>query len=241
MPKITEGELQELVLYRTLGTHAVVTKKVNDLEKDNAKQRGEIRDLKAVAPKEGEVLLSKEDGVEFKAFKELGKAADVKTRLETGSAAEQKVEGLTVRAAALEYVKAAGLAESAVETIVALPDLKGAKFEVRKEKGKNDKGEEGDVSVPYLTLAGDGEKPMSFADLQEKVPALKGLRPAKDGETTDTTKGQEFIKQGTEEGGKGKSSIYDRIRKDAADKKEAATKKTEGRSVQDRMGMTAHV
>lgn len=230
MPEITDAEYRQFVLYQGFGTPTEVTKKIGDLETDNKKQRDEIRDLRAQVPAEGSVLLSKDDGAKHAAYKALGEPDALKTRLSEGDAAKQRVQDHDTRSAVQDFAKAAGISDDAIDTLIAIPALKGAKFEIRKKK--NDKQEE--VPVPYITLAGDGEKAMSMEDALVKVPALKGLKPAdKKGPVT-------FVKQGgdsTEVSGDAQQQVLDKIRNKAKDTKEAASKSPAGKSVEERLGM----
>lgn len=235
MPKITDAEAMELASYRAIGTPTAVGKKINELEKDNRKQREEISTLKENAPEEGQLLISKEDGAELTAFKELGKSADVKARLEAGDKASKDLQNRVTRDSAVAFAKAAGLAEEAVETLVAIPDLVGAVFEVRNKKEKNDKGQEVETPVPYITLAGENQSAMTFTDALEKIGSLKGLRVV---DKKEPEKGQNFLKLGgpSDPGGR-PDSIYDQIRQDAANAKKASEKQPQGKTVQERLGM----
>ncbi len=234
MPKISEAELMELARYRTIGTPDAVGKKIGDLEKDNRKQREEIKVLKEAAPEEGQLMISEQDGKDLKSYQELGKPDEVKTRLETGSKATNDLRTHALTVSATAFAKAAGLADEAVGTLVAIPDLKDAVFEVRKKK--NDKGEE--IDVPFLTLAGDGQAAMSFEDATEKVSSLKGLRMASPDEPGKPP-GQTFVPSGGGGGkGGGKDDVYARIRKDAEAKTKSAEKQPDFKPVEERLGMT---
>jgi len=233
MPEITDAEIMEFARYRIFGTPDTVGKKINDLEKDNRKQREEINGLRESVPEEGQLLISKEDGIEFKSFMELGKSVDVKIRLEAGTKASTKLQGLETRTAAVSFAKAAGLAEQAVDTLIAIPDLNGAKFEVRKKK--NDKDEE--VEIPYLTLAGENQVAMSFEDAKGKVSVLNGLRAASLEEPRKSPGKMNFVPSGGGGGGGKGVTIYDKIRQEAEDKQQTAQKQSDSRSVEDRLGM----
>lgn len=225
----------ELGRYRGIGTPEAVGKKIGDLEKDNRKQREEINTLKQAAPEEGQLMISEQDGKDFKSYQELGKPAEVKTRLETGSKATDDLQTRLLTESASAFAKAAGLADVAVGTLIAIPDLKGAVFEVRKKK--NDKDEE--VSTPYLTLAGDGQAAMSFEDAKEKVPSLNGLRMTSPDEGDKSPKGTNFVPGGGGGGGGGgKDDVYAKIRAEAESKNKAAEKQPGFVPVTDRLGMT---
>jgi len=233
MPEITDAEIMEFARYRIFGTPESVGKKINDLEKDNRKQREEINGLREAVPEEGQLLISKEDGLEFRSYQELGNSADVKSRLESGSEASTKLQGLEIRTTAVSFAQAAGLAQEAVDTLIAIPDLSGAKFEVRKKK--NDRDEM--VGIPYLTLAGENQVAMSFEDAKEKVPVLNGLRAASLGEPEKLPSKMNFVPSGGGGGGDKGGTIYDKIRQEAENKQKTAQKQSDSRSVEDRLGM----
>lgn len=212
MPEITKAEQRELNAYQALGTPREIKRKIDDLEKDNKKQRDELKETKNKLPKDGEVIVKQEEKDELDKYVELGKPDELKSKVEKGDQAQTKLEQLETRNAASAFAKVAGIHEDAVDTLTALPALEGAKFEVRKVK-VDDKEQE----VAYLTLAGEGNKAMPYEDAKEKVSALKGLRAA-EGD------GQKFIRQGGPSKSTGGSGIYDRIRKAAKDRQEAKTK-----------------
>lgn len=237
MPDISESDYRQFVAYTQLGTPQEIRQKIDGLEKDNKEQRDEIRGLKEKQPKDGQVIVTKDDAELLEQYKGLGAPDEVKNRLEQGAQAQVRVKDLETRAAVKAFVAAAGLAEEAVDTIIAIPDLKDAKFEVRTKKERNDKGVEVEVSTAYVTLAGDDQKAMSFTDAQGKVPALKGLRPA-----TPTQQGGRQVKYaqvgGEGTGGQGEST-YDRIRREAKERREKAQQQGAGaqKSIEERMGM----
>jgi len=233
MPEITDAEIMEFARYRTFGTPESVGKKINDLEKDNRKQREEINGLRESVPEEGQLLISKNDGLEFRAFQELGHSADVKARLEAGTEASTKLQGLEIRATAVSFAQAAGLAEEAVDTLIAIPDLSGAKFEVRKKK--NDRDEM--VATPYLTLAGENQVAMSFEDAKGKVPVLNGLRAASIEQPEKVAGTRNFVPGGGGGGGDKGGTIYDKIRQEAENKQKVVQEQSVSRSIEDRLGM----
>lgn len=213
MPDIAQQDVDALGAFRHIageygGTPASITKKIRELEEDNRSQREELRGLKEKMP-EGSVVVTKEDAKLLAAFKELGEPKEIKAKLEAGDASAAKLTSLERRTEASAFAVASGLDASAVDILIALPALAGAKFEVRKQKV--DKVEK---DVGYLTLPGDGQTPMSFADAQEKVAELKGLRTAT--ATTDkSVEGVAFVIQGGGQGG-ATGTIYDTIRKESA-------------------------
>ena len=214
----------EFARYRTFGTPESVGKKINDLEKDNRKQREEINGLRESVPEEGQLLISKNDGLEFRAFQELGHSADVKARLEAGTEASTKLQGLEIRATAVSFAQAAGLAEEAVDTLIAIPDLSGAKFDEM-------------VATPYLTLAGENQVAMSFEDAKGKVPVLNGLRAASIEQPEKVAGTRNFVPGGGGGGGDKGGTIYDKIRQEAENKQKVVQEQSVSRSIEDRLGM----
>ena len=238
MPEISDAQYREYVEYGTIGSPDEIRRKAKSLVKDNGKQRDEIRELKDGQPSEGSVLLTAEDGKTFEEYKKLGKPSEITTQLETGATATQTLSSQKDRDSVVGFAKAAGLADVAVDTLLAIPGLKGAKFETRKQKGKDDKGKEVEVDVPYVTLAGENQKAMKFSDLQQEMPATKGLQLATKG--TDAPKGTTFVQQGADDkGGQKDGTVYDRIRAVAAEKKKVTEDKLKtAPSLEQRLGMT---
>lgn len=235
MPEITDAELRQFTRYQSFGTPDEIQKKINDLEKDNHSQRDKLRAHEEKLPKDGQIVVAQSDADELAKFRELGKPEELKTVIETGGKAVKELADLKQHGAAADFVKAAGLADETVATLVAIPDLKDATFEVRKVKVKDDKGQEVEKDVAYVKLAGENQKAMTFEDAQKQVPALKGLRLAT---PTEEKPGQNFVPQG---GGENKSkpgTVYDKIRKDREEAKKPQEVKP-GSSVEDRLGMGA--
>jgi hypothetical protein len=215
MPEMPQSEIDALGGFRFLanqygGSPQSVLKKIQDLEEDNRKQREQIKAITEAQPKDGQVVVTKEDQDELAAFRALGKPADIKKTLEAGENATKELSTLKLRESAAKFAKASGLHEETVDTLIAIPQLANATFEVRKGKVKNKSGVEVDGEIGYIKLAGNDEKAMTLTDLQEKVPAVKGLRLAESG--TQPTGGQNFVPQGGGSGGDKPGNIYDRIR-----------------------------
>lgn len=178
MPEITDAELRQLVRYQSLGTPEDLEKqrtKLADFERDNKKQRDEIRELKEKVPQEGFVLIEKTKADLLPAYEELGKPdvlkAIVKERdeLKTKDAQRTRIDLLT------QAVKAMGASEDVVPTVARLlPE--DASVEVRTERVTNDQGEEEEIAVPYVTLPGEGQQAQRFADLPNVMPEFKGVR-----------------------------------------------------------------
>lgn len=236
MPEISDAQYREYVEYQTLGTPGEIRKKRTDLESDNFNQREEIRQLKEDRPAEGSVLLSPEDGQTHEEYKKLGTPSEIATRLEAGQQALKSLNQRDTRDSVVSFAKAAGLADAAVDTLIAIPTLENAKFEVRKQKQTDDKGKETEVEVPYVTLAGEGQKAMKFTDAEAQIPAMKGLLRATGGDHKPT--GTEFVQQSPQSDEK-PASKYEAIRNEEAAKKEARKKEADrATSVRERMGLT---
>lgn len=235
MPEISESEYRELTQYKALGSPSEVGKKITDLEADNHRYREERRRLKE--EQAGKVLVEEKELNKLRSFAELGELDEVKTRLQEGAQAREELKAVQARSAALQFAKAVGLADESVETMVAIPGLKDASFEVRTRKQKNEKGEEVEVQVGYVKLP-DSEKAMSFEDAKEVVPALRGLRVAEPEQGSGGSRTQ-FIRQSGNEGeGDPKAALYERIRKEEAERAaKAAQKDQRVKSLEERMGM----
>lgn len=216
MPEISEAEYRQYLSYQRLGTPQEIEQKRENLERDNKQQRDEIRDMRDKQPKEGQILVTQADVDELAKYKELGTPEDLTERLERAETAERELSTVRVRTAAQTFAQAAGLAPEAVDTLIAIPALQGAKFEVR--EAKNDEGKE--TQVAYITLDGENQKAMKYEDAIERIPALKGLRTA----TEESPRGTDFVPRGSTGNDKGgQDSVYDRIRKDAEARKKAST------------------
>lgn len=237
MPEITDSELRQFVAYQNIGTPQEIQKKISDLTEDNRKYRQEEKPaLEEKLPGEGQVVVDKSDAELLPKYKALDEDPDqLKVKLEEGSKAQVRLAEVETKNQARAFAKAAGLAEESVETLVSIPALKDAKFEVRKVKVDDGKGNKVDGEDGYLTLAGDDEKAMSFKDAQEKVPALKGLRTASPEETK--SRSVNFVKQGSEENGKA-GTVYDRIRQNREAEKKTAKDAPQRKPVTERLGMS---
>lgn len=221
MPDIAQSEIDQLGGFKLIagqygGTAQGIQNKIRELEDDNRDLRQKNKALVDAQPKDGQVIISKEDQDELVAFRALGKPADVKKLLGEGETAAKELSTVKLRESAAKFAKAAGLHEETVDTLIAIPQLANATFETKKGKVKNKANLEVDGEIAYITLAGNGEKPMTLQELQEKVPAVKGLRMAEAG-TQQTQGGQSFVPQGGGTGGDTKSgNVFERIRNEHA-------------------------
>lgn len=246
MPDIAQSEVDalggfKLIAQRFGGSPQGILDKIEKLEGDNRTQREEIRDLKTKLPADGSVVVEKAKADALAEYEALGSPAELKKKLESGTTAAVELAQVQLRTSATAFAKVAGLAPEAVDTLVAIPALQGAKFEVRKGKVKNKAGQDVDGEIGYITLAGDNQKASTLTDMLETVPALKGLaRSSASG--TPGESGREW----TEQGGGAESragSIFDQIREEAQKKQTppVTTAATPAPlSVEQKLGMTTH-
>lgn len=237
MPDITDSELRQFVRYQGFGTPDEVQKKISELEKDNKESRDKVKNLTEKLPKDDQVVVAKEDAELLPKFKELGKPDDLKAKIDEGEKAKTKLADVERKTSASQFAKVAGLADEAVDTLIAIPALEGATLEVKKSKVKNDKGVEVEQEVGYITLAGENQKALSFTEAQEQVPALKGLRTASP--TEDKSEPRKFVQQNGNVNVEAKN-VYDKIRAEKEEKFKAQ-EKTKVRSLEDRLGMAPNV
>jgi hypothetical protein len=238
MPEISDADYRLFTRYTIIGTPDEILKKREDLEKDNREQRDQLRATEGKVLKDGEVAVPKAKADLLPLYEELGQPKELKTQLDVGKTAVHKLTMAEQRTAASKFAKAAGLADESVETLIELPALSGATFEVRKGKVKNATGQEVDGDIAYLTLTGDGQKAMTFTDALDKIPLLKGLRMQGPGGTP--TPGVPFVVQGAPaapNGGSG-GDVFAQIRAEGAQKTEAAKTAPVVRPIEERLGLT---
>lgn len=235
MPEISDAELRQFIRYQNLGTPEEVSKKIHDLEVDNRKYRQEEKPaLEARLPKDDEVIIKKADADLLPKFKELGDPKEIKAKLTEGEEAKGKLTQVQLREAATKFARAAGLADESVDTLMAIPALQGATFEVRKGKVKNEKGVEVDADIAYVTLPGENQKEMTFVEARDQVTALKGLATA--APVQQKPAGANYVPQGTAGGSEGGSSVYDRIRAEVAAKQPKPDEKPKDIPIAQRLG-----
>jgi hypothetical protein len=180
MPEVSDAQLTEYHQYKAIApTPDAARGKIEGLEGDNKKQRDEIRDLKETAkkvPPEGAKVLSADEAKAWDAYTALGtpeeqakRAEDIKT-LEAKDAERTRLD--TMKAA----VAAEKMPEGAADLLADSKRADGATYSVAKEKQRGQDGKESEVEVGYITLAGQGQKPMRLADFaKESLPALLSL------------------------------------------------------------------
>ena len=178
---MSDRDVQDLGAYRYLGsTPGELAKKIADLEKDNQKGRDKVKELEATAakvPAEGAVVLTGDDAAEYAAWKALDvKAADV-GKIKTDNAALLEKDAASTRKDSFSDVaKAMRWPDDAVATLLDMNSLNGAVVEFKTEKVTGKDGKQEEVQVPYVTLAGEGQKAQKFSDLAATAPQFKGIR-----------------------------------------------------------------
>lgn len=194
MPEITDAEYRQFVRYQDLGTPEEVVKKVSGLETDNKKQRDEIRDLKAAAPPEGAVVLTGDEAKAYPTLKELGKPEVIQAKLTKAEETEGELAAMKRSRTVREAADAHGYKPSVLEK---LPGADKLSFEVKTEKVKDEKGEETEAKVAYVTPPEEGAEPVRLTDHAEA--AWKDFLPALQAEAAETvkpeTRGRDFVPQ----------------------------------------------
>ena len=234
MPEITDAELRSFVRYQNIGTVDEIQKKQADLERDNFQGREALRLAKENAPSPGSVILTAEEGAAFVNYSTLGTFEEVTNGLTAGKSASKKVRIMEARDSATKFALASGVHTDAVDTLIGMPALEGATFEVRTKKETNEIGKEVEIQTGYITLSGDGQKAMTFEDAQLKVAGMKGLRQAEVGGPT-----LKFAQQGSAGSvDDKKKTLFDNIRATAKAKQEKASQAPDpSKSIEARMGM----
>lgn len=243
MPDLPQSEIDALGAFRFLankygGSPQSIEKKISDLEEDNRKYRQEVipplEEKAKKVPADGAVILTGDAAKEYTELTALGKLTEIQDKLKKGEEAQNKLAERNLRDSASRFAKAAGLADEAVDTLVAIPALQGATFAVKKGKVKDAKGQEVDGEIAYLTLPGDDAKELKFEDAKEQVPALKGLRNSTS--TDGRRNGAPFVQQPAGGDDKGGKTVYDRIREQRAPKAPTAEDKKVP-PIEQRLGM----
>lgn len=186
MPReLSPAEERAFARYEALGTPEELQRLAGDNEKlksENADRRQKVKDLegelttaKAAVP-EGATVLTGDDAKALEALTAAGmKLGDVPTVLQERDALKAKDALRTREDGIRAAVRAHGWPDETVATLLDMRSLEGAVFEVKTEK-VDDKGKQVDGQVPYVTLAGEGQKPQKLAEFAAASPQLKGLR-----------------------------------------------------------------
>lgn len=179
MPEVSDAQLTEYHQYKAIAaTPDAARAKIEDLVKDNGKQRDEIRELKETVkklPPEGARVLTAEEAKAWEAFVSLGKPEDL-TKAQEELVVLRARDAERTRADAMKAAaKAEKLPEGAVDVLTDSKRADGATYSVAKEKVRGTDGKEAEVEVGYITLAGEGQKPMRLADFAKELPPLLAL------------------------------------------------------------------
>lgn len=207
--------------------HAVAMK----LFGENYEYREEIREFKEKAPKEGDIVLSGDDAKEYQAFKALNvKAEDAKKAIEAVPTLEKQNKELSGMEN-LREIADIGLGGSKLKLSVLKDQLArypDAELSVKTQKDKD--GNEGKVAFIKKDKDSKEQSFTEFADteLVDYLPSLKvsaeATPPVFSGRTPDPNPSRTS------------SSVFDRIREDAAKRSEEAAKAP---GIEERFGRAA--
>lgn len=190
MPReLSPSEERAFARYEVLGTPEEVQKAISENEKlkrENAERRQENRTLadqvSALSMPEGGKVLSPDEAKAWDAYTALGtpeeqaKRAEDFKRLEVKDAERTRLDSMKAAVAAERFP------EGAAELLADSKRADGATYSVAKEKVRDASGKEVESEVGYITLAGDGQKPMRLADFAKaNLPALLSLGAAGNG------------------------------------------------------------
>jgi hypothetical protein len=185
---------------------------------ENFQYRGQIRDLKAKAPKDGDVVLTGDDAKEYQAFKALNaKTEDLKRALDAMPELEKKNKELagmeTVRELAEVGHDGSKMKVSVLTDLLAkYPDAK-ITFKTEKDKDGNE------TKVAYIQKT-DKDPVSAFTEfanteLADYLPSLKVSTEA----TTTTAVPPGTVADPKSKGGS--ASVFDKIREDVKKTSEA--------------------
>jgi len=151
------------------------------LKSENADRRQKLKDAEAelakAKPPEGAVLLAGDDAKKHAAFVALGMEPDALCKLkEERDTLAAKDATRTRQDAFASAVRALKWPEDTVATLLDMNSLNGATVEMKTEKVTGKDGKQVDEQVPYVTLAGEGQKQQKFAEFAAAAPQLKGIR-----------------------------------------------------------------
>jgi hypothetical protein len=146
-----------------------------DVFRDLQETRTQLSAVSAKIPKEGSVVLEGEDAAEWTAVRSLGKAADLKTKLDEHAALSQRLAARERLDLVTAAAKAHGFDPDVLSTLVG-PDLA---IEIKDGKDRFGK----DVKVAEVVATADGKEVRTPLDkYAEKafpkfLPSLKGVDP----------------------------------------------------------------
>lgn len=185
MPEITDSQHREYLSFVALQmSPAEITGKIGKLERDNQKQRDEIRDrdkkLEAL-PAEGAVVLTGDDAKEWEAVKALNaKASDLKKGMEERDALKVEKAGRDRRDALGRAVGTEGWAPESATLLARL--LGETPVEVKEEDvdvTENGKTVKKKLPVGYVTVDGKSMRLSEWATKEELPASLFAASTAK--------------------------------------------------------------
>jgi hypothetical protein len=173
---------QDWHAYRQLGSPSKVREKIDDLTRDNGRYRDrhredqtKITELEGKLPKDGAVVLTKEQAADFEAYTKLGKPAEVSSAISDGAQAKAQLAARVKRDHVHEAAKVLGWQPSLAERIRGI-DEGSITF---KDEEIEQNGKKVAARVPYLTPAGEKQTPVKLVDYVAKNdPDIVDLLPA---------------------------------------------------------------
>lgn len=160
------------------GVATLLFRENHDLREERRLLRDEVQDLKKNAPKDGGLVLSKEEAEAWEAYRELGKPEEVKTGLEerdtlkSDLAKRDRQDGIRAAASHVNYKP---------NVLVDLVEAKGLAVETKDVEVEKD-GKTEQAKVPFVRKIGDDGKPSGDAvkltdyitnELPDYLPALQ--------------------------------------------------------------------
>lgn len=194
---------------------------ISVLGEEAKRNRQTIRELKAKLPVDGAVVLSQDEAKQFKAFQDLGiDSAKAKEAIDRIPALETENKKLVKRDSLRDVAKFGYNLDVLEEQMEKFPD---AVFTTKKIKDAKDATKE--IAVPYVTHDGKESSFEEFAEekLASYLPALKVNSEAQ-------TNYKPGIPQMPSVSG-GHDSTFDRIRKDAEEKRKNQSAQTDWRAL----------
>lgn len=184
MPReLSPSEERAFARYETLGTPEELQKALSENEKlktENADRRQANKTLTeqvaALQVPEGGKVLTPDEVKAWELYNALGTPEEQAKRAEDFKALEAKDAERTRLDSMKAAVSAEKLPEGAAELLADSKRADGATYSVAKEKVRDASGKEVESEVGYITLAGEGQKPMRLADFAKaNLPALLSL------------------------------------------------------------------
>ncbi|HLM69334.1 MAG TPA: hypothetical protein VK358_17470 [Longimicrobium sp.] len=170
---MSEAAVLLLGRYQNIGTPEEIQRKREELERDNAKQRGEISEARAKAAPEGAIIIA--DAAEkarWEKVKAMPADFDPEQAAKELDDLRQKDTERTRADTARAAVKAEGWADDRGDVLLQLRDVGGATFSTKKVKEKDGKGADVEVERGFITLPGENQRAVRLSEFAtEKLPA----------------------------------------------------------------------